>query len=121
MKEAHSPEAFGGSFQRRKEVEGDKNMALSNSNDRWVLLESGLIDKNMALKNSNDHWAFLANEVVAAKFMKRKTKLVEAINVENVVEVVNVGNVVVPADGGTNPVESMLKFTGRMELKDVGV
>ncbi|KAM1228346.1 hypothetical protein ACFX2J_007454 [Malus domestica] len=57
--EANSPEAFGGSFQRRKEVEGDKNMALSNSNDRWELLESGLIDKNMALKNSNDHWAFL--------------------------------------------------------------
>ncbi|KAM0997696.1 hypothetical protein ACFX2I_007534 [Malus domestica] len=47
--EAHSPEAFGGSFQRRIEVEGDKNMTLSNSNDCWALLESGLIDKNMAI------------------------------------------------------------------------
>ncbi|KAB2605768.1 hypothetical protein D8674_005485 [Pyrus ussuriensis x Pyrus communis] len=85
--EAHLPEAFGGSFQRRKKLEGDKNM------------ESGLIDKNMTLKNNNDHWAFLASEVTAAKFMKRKTELVETDNVEN----------------------SMLKFTGRVKLKATGV
>ncbi|KAM1101123.1 hypothetical protein ACFX13_007646 [Malus domestica] len=61
------------------------------------------------------------NKVAAAKFKKRKTKLVEVVNVEKVIEVADVGNVVAPVDGGTNPVKSMLKFTSIVELEDARV
>ncbi|KAM0997697.1 hypothetical protein ACFX2C_007551 [Malus domestica] len=61
------------------------------------------------------------NEVATAKSKKRKTELVEVVNVEKVMEVADVGNVVASVDGGTNPVKLMLKFTGIVELEDARV
>ncbi|KAM2671829.1 hypothetical protein EV1_007597 [Malus domestica] len=58
-RKAHSPEAFAGSFLRRKEVEGDKNMALNNSNDHWAFLEEIeaplWVDLTLEANSTNQH------------------------------------------------------------------
>ncbi|KAM1228341.1 hypothetical protein ACFX2J_007449 [Malus domestica] len=58
-RKAHSPEAFAGSFLRHKEVEGDKNMALNNSNDHWAFLEEIeaplWVDLTLEANSTNQH------------------------------------------------------------------